>query len=427
MVISQNQSSSQNDHVSFSFLKNYKIALLFGYFQESIYNNVVENSIGGIQNAADALQKSLVEGIVYLHKETEIINLPYIGSFPKRYRKLFSPTGDFEYTAVNGNLVKGKNIRFCNLSVYKIFDRYIQAKNAINKWCKKYENKQKVLLVYAMHAPFVKACVDVKKEWGTSLKIVLIIPDLPQFMSSKSSLLYSCAKTITNKLFNREIPKIDAFVLLSKYMRDLLPISDKPWIVVEGIYDKSNDVENTIYEDVKTIFYAGTLAKRYGIMNLVKAFVSLQNDDIRLVICGAGDAEKEIKLEALRDERIIFKGQLPRKEVLRLQRKATLLVNPRTPEGEFTKYSFPSKTMEYLASGVPTLLYKLPGIPDEYYEYCYTLEQLGVESLSQKLSIILSSSQQHLRSVGRKARNFILSQKNPIKQCEKIMMLIERL
>lgn len=136
---------------------------------------------------------------------------------------------------------------------------------------------------------------------------------------------------------------------------------------------------------------------------------------------------RKIKLEALRDERIIFKGQLPRKEVLRLQRKATLLVNPRTPEGEFTKYSFPSKTMEYLASGVPTLLYKLPGIPDEYYEYCYTLEQLGVESLSQKLSIILSSSQQHLRSVGRKARNFILSQKNPIKQCEKIMMLIERL
>ena len=38
-------------------------------------------------------------------------------------------------------------------------------------------------------------------------------------------------------------------------------------------------------------------------------------------------------------------------------------VNPRQNNEEFTKYSFPSKTMEYLASGVPVVAYKLDGIP----------------------------------------------------------------
>ena len=63
--------------------------------------------------------------------------------------------------------------------------------------------------------------------------------------------------------------------------------------------------------------------------------------------------------------RIEFLGMLPRTDVLELQSKATILVNPRQPVGDFTKYSFPSKTIEYMASGTPLLMYKLPGIPEE--------------------------------------------------------------
>lgn len=58
---------------------------------------------------------------------------------------------------------------------------------------------------------------------------------------------------------------------------------------------------------------------------------------------------------ATKDRRIQYLGSIPHDEILQLQRTASLLVNPRTPEGIYTKYSFPSKTMEYLASGTPTL------------------------------------------------------------------------
>ena len=45
------------------------------------------------------------------------------------------------------------------------------------------------------------------------------------------------------------------------------------------------------------------------------------------------------------------------------------------------QYSFPSKTMEYLASGTPSIAYKLEGIPSEYYPFIIFPESNDVESL----------------------------------------------
>ena len=224
---------------------------------------------------------------------------------------------------------------------------------------------------------------------------------------------------------------MDGYVLLSKYMVEMLPVGNKPWTIVEGIF---NDNEKIFSKDltgkinnIKTIFYSGTLAKRYGIQNLVEAFSLIKNPNIRLIICGAGDSEKVIQQYSQKDNRIIYKGQILREEVMKYQKQSTLLINPRTPEGEFTKYSFPSKTMEYLASGTPTLLYKLPGIPEEYYHYCFTIEHLGVEFLKKKIEEILMMDMDQLRDFGSNARKFILEKKNPIEQAKKIVQLIMRI
>ena len=177
--------------------------------------------------------------------------------------------------------------------------------------------------------------------------------------------------------------------------------------------------------EIKQILYTGTLARRYGIMNLLHAFNKMQVANIKLVICGSGDCESEILKAAYSNPNIIFKGLIEREQILLLQRQATLLVNPRTSEGAFTKYSFPSKTMEYLASGTPTLLYKLSGIPNEYYDYCFTIESNNtVEHLSKEMERILSLDSDLLNNIGKKARGFILNEKNPRKQCEKIFRLI---
>jgi len=57
--------------------------------------------------------------------------------------------------------------------------------------------------------------------------------------------------------------------------------------------------------------------------------------------------------------------------------KADVLVNPRENNEEYTKYSFPSKNIEYLASGNPVVAYMLDGMGDCYREYIYLLENLS--------------------------------------------------
>lgn len=406
--------------------KNIKIAFLFGIFPKEYYGEILANSKYGIQHAADALQKSFIEGVGSLTKDAEIINVPYIGSYPQRYSCLYSPGGTFCYKTENNHVIQGTSLRFCNLKGYKMYDSSRVAKNALLDWVKKNEFEDKLVMVYAVYVPFLKAVEQVKKKCPT-LKVLLIVPDLPEYMGNKTSFFRKCLNPIYHVVLEHLYEVVDYYVLLSKYMVERLPVANKPWIVIEGIFNKGKDDEQIIKtkSDTKTIFYAGTLAERYGILDLVHAFTKIQNPSFRLVICGDGDTKDEIVREAQLDNRIIYKGSLPRNEVILLQRQADLLVNPRTPEGEFTKYSFPSKTMEYLASGVPTLLYRLPGIPDEYFDYCFVIEKLGVDVLKDKMEEILAMPLENLKNVGNKARNFVLEQKNPIQQCKKIFYLIQ--
>ena len=153
-----------------------------------------------------------------------------------------------------------------------------------------------------------------------------------------------------------------------------LNIGERPWVRIEGIFNANKNNDFLEKENFKTILYSGTLAKRYGVLNLLDAFSLIKNKEYRLWICGDGDGSGEINERAKNDSRIINFGQIPREEVLKRQQRATVLVNPRTSEGEFTKYSFPSKIMEYLASGTPCIMHRLAGIPKEYFDYCFISE-----------------------------------------------------
>lgn len=401
------------------------VLFLFGLFPKEIIEKIISNSRGGVHYAANALQYSIVQGFLDngIGSHVELLNLPFVGTYPRHYRLFRSSSFDFSITGTNGS-IQGQNLGFCHLVGWQLISRYLHAKRALLKWAETTPEK-KVFISYNIHTPFLKAAVAVKKDFP-DIHICQIAPDLAEYMAADKG-LYAMLRRVNCGLQSRLFRHVDSYVLLSKYMADRLPVGDKPWTVVEGIYNSVTDDVKVGERDIneKWILYSGTLAQRYGVLNLVNAFTLLHNSDYRLIICGAGGAQAEICDKAKEDPRIIYKGQLPREEVLKLQRMSNLLVNPRTPEGEFTKYSFPSKTMEYLASGIPTLLYKLPGIPEEYYNYCFTVNGLSVEDLASKIDEILSMEKQALTDLGVRAREFILTQKNPKIQCKKILDLIQ--
>lgn len=245
------------------------------------------------------------------------------------------------------------------------------------------------------------------------------------------------ARTLTGvaKVFNdyettksaRLYKYIDRFVLLTKQMADKLKLS-APFTVVEGIASDPNMVCDerlaSQYQDEKYILYTGTLNPQFGIMTLLEAFSKIEDPNVKLIICGFGEAETQVLQMQKKDSRIIYLGKLDRKAVIPLQRNATVLVNPRQNNEEFTKYSFPSKTMEYLASGVPVVAYKLDGIPDEYDAYLNYVEDDSAISLAAKLTEICNMNETVRAEIGNCGADFVLKNKNAVAQTRRILEFI---
>jgi len=403
---------------------NVKICLVFGIFPEENYQEIISNSKGGMQNAADALQKSIIAGLSNYSQHINILNFPFIGSYPKNYKSMYSPDTEFKIYGANG-----KNIKFLNISIIKHYFIYRKARKAIASFLQANSEDDVVVIVYSLNPSLLYACAKLKAKFRFSL--ISIVPDLYEYTSMQNNSIRTFFKNWNYRYLRYAYKYIDGYVILTEQMIDALPIGNKPYVVVEGIYN-SDYLRNLGTEvrcdesEIKTVLYTGTLSSLYGLPNLISAFKNLKNSNYRLLICGGGADDKVKDLIANNtDNRIVYKGLLPRPEALKLQQQATLLVNPRTSEGEFTKYSFPSKTMEYFASGTPTLIYKLSGIPNEYYSYCYWLEDTSINALTNKLHEVLETPPEKLLTLGASAQDFIFSKKNPKIQTYKIIKLIE--
>lgn len=403
-----------------------KFIFLGCFLPDPIYTDIVNNSKGNVSNAADAHQKSIIEGLSETFDNLEIINFPCIGMWPLEYKQLSFHEFNYTYLTYKGKQITCFNPGFLNLYMFSRYDIYIKTQSRIGQIIEQV-NETVCLIVYAVTPWIMRACYKIKNKYKERVKIVLIVPDLPEYQGVRKHFIQEVLLKLRQRNYKTYYEAVDGFVFLTQYMAEKIPVKNRPWVVIEGIYNLKDDsgAPQEYNWDVKALFYSGTMNERYGIMNLVNAFCKTTNPNYRLVLCGTGDTISRIKERMKLDNRIVYLGLLSRSTVLVKQKESVLLINPRTPDGEYTKYSFPSKTMEYMASGIPTLIYSLPGIPKEYLNYCFHLEELGVDALYKKIELILSSDKKELSELGNRARKFILEYKNPYKQCAKFLDLIK--
>lgn len=395
-----------------------KYGFLTTLIPEEMEEEVRRCSKHNMQDAANALQWNLFEGFQRnIEEDVRLINVLPIGSFPQYYSRPYINTSIFDTKYNQGNC----NIGFCNIKLLRNYHQVSRIYRELKKWCS--EDGEKTLFVYTASAPFMKAVSRLKRYYH-NIRVCVVIADLPELisLSDKISRIRHLYIRHNASISYRNLIKADAFVLLTKHMAEYLK-TDKPWMVMEGIAGKVAPCEH-IATDKKIILYTGTLHSRFGVRTLVDAFMQITGEEYRLVLCGVGDSEQYIRVCAEKDDRIVFKGQVAREEALQLQQQATVLVNPRQNNEEFTKYSFPSKTMEYLASGVPVVAYKLDGIPDEYDDYLNYVEDNSAESLAAKLVEICNLDKEAHKAMGKRGAEFVLQNKNARVQTRRILEFI---
>ena len=283
-----------------------------------------------------------------------------------------------------------------------------------------------VIFVYALSSELLKVAKTIKNK-NNKCKVVLMIPDLSEFMGGNQSKFYTILKSVESKLVRRYIDVVDGFILLARDMKERMPIGETPYIVLEGIYNSEDVQINADKEEFKTVMYTGNLGERYGIKKLVDAFGQIKAKDYRLWIRGNGDTIDYLRKIQKKDNRIKIFEPLTREELLKMEKKATVLVNPVSPKQQFTKYFFPSKTMEYLASGTPTIMYKLSCLPKDYHKYLYFFEEDSQEGIKSKIEEICSKPTDELEKFGKEASIFIHKFKTPKVQARRILDFIETL
>lgn len=223
------------------------------------------------------------------------------------------------------------------------------------------------------------------------------------------------------------ISSFDRYVLLTSQMNELVNPKKKPHIVMEALCDLSmanTNVQNEEKSSPRTVIYAGGIHERYGLKMLAEAFVKANISDALLVYYGSGSYVEEFKKLCAEHPNLEYRGVAPNEEIVAEELKATLLVNPRPTTEEFTKYSFPSKNMEYMASGTPLLTTKLPGMPEDYYPHVYFFEEESVQGYTDALRKVLSQPADILYAKGVQAKKFVLQNKNYSAQAQRVLGLL---
>jgi glycosyltransferase involved in cell wall biosynthesis len=378
---------------------------------------IAENAIGTLHNSADVFQKALL-GCLSLTFDGDLflVNLPFVGSWPRRFRRPYFPAAGEEMLG----RVKARGHGFLNVTIIKFPARLVSAWNALRRTTR---GRPAMLVVYSTNLSFLGAALLHRFRYRNA-KICLVISDLPDFTSSM-------LKHVESAIVYRLVRRVDCFVLVARAMADRLGVDENRCIVIEGISDEAGFrvVEPDVPDDGgrRIFLFAGSLAARHGIADLLAAFARIDAPEARLWVCGSGDMAAAVAELAQRDPRVRMFGQIPHAEVLGLQRRAHVMVNPRLPFDDFTRYSFPHKTMEYLASGRPVVMHRLPGIPDEYIPHLVIPPTPDVAGLSTAMERLIAMPDEELKEIGEAGRVFVTTEKAAAPQGRRLVQFLRRM
>ena len=395
-----------------------KIIFLTLMYSEKQLQHAFRYSKRGVQMAAHTFQSRLCRGLRAIEGASlNVVSCAPVGSFPMNYKRLVIP-GEKSGNDTAVGFVDLPKVKY-TLQEQLLYTR---VKGMLR------EDEPAVLLIYSLHLPFMRVAAKLKQHFP-KLKVCLIQTDAVPGVNDMEKRMTKEAHERGQKLL-RLSSCCDGYVILTEYLQDALQIGNRPYTVVEGIAGEVPSVTPATLTAKnaaqRTFFYSGSLNSAFGFNVLAQAFLQLED---KLVICGAGDYLPQL-LEDIRNnpkKNIEYLGYLTPEEVSKRRCTADFLINPRQPSGTYTKYSFPSKTMEYLASGVPTVMYRLEGIPAEYDAYLNYLTGTTAQEMADQLRQLCAADYTPLAEKAAAGREFVLKNKNEYVQAKKIYDLLNDL
>ncbi|MEA4888160.1 MAG: glycosyltransferase [Clostridiaceae bacterium] len=370
---------------------------------------------------ADEFQWRLLNGLSVAASPENLTSFRFapMASFPKANAPLCVPTQSIDNNLINTDITFG----YINLPIIKQLQRIGVFRKNIRNWLETHEG-EKNIMVYSPYLPYLCALKPLRRKYN--FKLIVIVPDAPgKFGILNGNALKRAIVTMWGDLAIAQCRIADGFILITDMMKEPIRVGKRPYIVVEGAVDLlvAHIPQNTITVNAqakKVILYTGFLKEMFGVLDLVEAFEQINRDDYELWFAGGGPAAEAIEQKARVNPHIKYFGILPHDDVVNLQLQATVMVNPRRNNGIYTKYSFPSKTFDYLASGKPVVMYRLDGIPKDYDEHLFYVNGNNIADLKARIVEVCEMEPALREKIGKGNAEWVTRTKSYIVQGERI-------
>ena len=270
--------------------------------------------------------------------------------------------------------------------------RYLSVINQYHKLYKKEVMTDCVIITDTINPLCLSAATYLGKKH--KIPVIGICTDSPSNISG--------TKRAYTMYLTKKAQFCSGFVTLTEELNIIYNRNKKPSITIEGIVDNIDYLP--IEVDRPYFYFGGSLLRRYGVYNLIEAFKSLHRDDIDLLIAGHTYHENELMQSISDCPNIKFLGTVSIDQNFAYECNAIANINPRPYSEDLDRFSIPSKTLEYLSSGVPTISIKNSKLMSKFKDEILWVNSNEVEDLKSIMNEVLNSSFEERQDFGRKAK-----------------------
>lgn len=330
---------------------------------------------------------SFARALRHAHGELRLLSASPVQNYPIVPRLVFR-AADFQSEGV-----QGRSLGFINLVVLKHITRFlscIASLPRIARWrvCDVY--------IHGAHTPFLLFGLILRVA---GRRVVPVLTDPPGIVLPTDGRLSRVLKRIDRYLVEALVTRCSAVVALAPALTRIYN-GNLPTLVAPGILNREwieqieaargraagNGQPIPPERRRRRVLYAGGLSAAYGVDLLLD--VAALMPDVDFVFLGKGDQLEAIFATPHRNVR--YDGFVGLRDLAAAMIDADILINPRPSQRGFAVQSFPSKLIEYLASGRPVLTTRIASIPDEIAECFHYIDDESAAGIAEAIRRLLA-------------------------------------
>lgn len=384
------------------------------------YSKTDKNS----QMAAWKLESRYIQGLTESGCSVTSIASFAASTYPVNSRILFrfsSDTVSHERTIYS--------VPFVNFPGVKLLSRLLSTLVLVVAYGFQKRNESFTLVIYSLHQPFVLAGLVAKLFFRC--KLYVIVPDMPLLMrtGSHSSVFVRWFKRLDNKLLRWGSNFIDGASFICSAMQPQFQVLAKKSVVIDGIVElptttgAERQIGKSKFSEKVIVLYTGQLVESYGVKLLLGAAFYLPKE-FEVWIAGTGELAGEVAKAAATNGQLRYLGLLSTSELASIYACTSLLINPRLLDEDFVKFSFPSKLLEYLMSGIPVLTSRLPSIQTDLIPYFSFIDDLTAQGVASAIQSTCLNEYARSLEIACSAREYVSKTRSPKNQARKLLSLI---